>query len=52
MDTFANMDITVDRNMPHTRRPWLTLALSLRLNDALSYREIAEQLNISTFRYA
>ncbi|MBC0856471.1 transposase [Pantoea stewartii] len=48
MDTFANMDTTVDRNTPYTNRPWITAALSLRFNDALTYREIAEQLNIST----
>lgn len=44
MDTFAN----VDKNTPYTRRPWITSALSLRFNYALTYREIAEQLNIST----
>ncbi|PWV83427.1 IS66-like element accessory protein TnpA [Pantoea ananatis] len=48
MDTFANMDTTVDRNTPYTSRPWITTALSLRFNDALTYREIAEQLNVST----
>ncbi|WP_210496551.1 IS66-like element accessory protein TnpA [Pantoea ananatis] len=48
MDTFANMDTTVDRNTPYTSRPWIITALSLRFNDALTYREIAEQLNIST----
>lgn len=48
MDTFANMDTIVDRNTPYTRRPWITTALSLRFNDALTYREISEQLNIST----
>lgn len=47
MDTFANMDITVDRNTPYTNRPWIITALSLRYNDALTYREIAEKLNIS-----
>lgn len=47
MDTFANMDTTVNRNTPYTSRPWITTALSLRFNDALTYREIAEQLNIS-----
>ncbi|TPV47557.1 transposase [Pantoea deleyi] len=48
MDTFTNMDTTVDRNTPYTSRPWIITALSLRFNDALTYREIAEQLNIST----
>jgi len=48
MDTFANMDTTVDRNTPYTSRPWITTALSLRFNDALTYREMAEQLNVST----
>ncbi|MDI3366235.1 IS66-like element accessory protein TnpA [Pantoea sp. V108_6] len=48
MDTFANMDTTVDRNTPYTSRPWIITALSLRLNGGLTYREIAEQLNIST----
>ncbi|PVY80613.1 IS66-like element accessory protein TnpA [Pantoea ananatis] len=48
MDTFANMDTTVDRNTPYISRPWIITALSLRFNDALTYREIAEQLNIST----
>ncbi|HDT2075926.1 MULTISPECIES: winged helix-turn-helix transcriptional regulator [Enterobacter] len=38
----------MDRNTPYTSRPWITTALSLRFNDALTYREIAEQLNIST----
>lgn len=47
MDTFANMDTTVNRNTPYNSRPWITTALSLRFNDALTYREIAEQLNIS-----
>ncbi|MCS4492648.1 IS66-like element accessory protein TnpA [Pantoea sp. B623] len=42
------MDTTVDKNTPYTRRPWIINALSLRFNDALTYREIAEQLNIST----
>ncbi|MCW1834076.1 IS66-like element accessory protein TnpA [Pantoea ananatis] len=42
------MDTTVDRNTPYISRPWITTALSLRFNDALTYREIAEQLNIST----
>ncbi len=48
MDTFANMDTTVDKNTPYINRLWITTALSLRFNDALTYREIAEQLNIST----
>ncbi len=48
MDTFANMDTTVDKNTPYSRRTWITTALSLRFNDALTYREIAEQLNISS----
>lgn len=48
MDTFANMDTTVDRNTPYISRPRIITALSLRFNDALTYREIAEQLNIST----
>lgn len=48
MDTFANMDTTVDRNTPYISRPWIITALSLRFNDALTYREIAEQLNISS----
>lgn len=48
MDTFTNMDTTVDRNTPYISRPWNTTALSLRFNDALTCREIAEQLNIST----
>lgn len=48
MDTFANMDTTVDKNTPYARRIWITTALSLRFNDALTYREIAEQLNISS----
>lgn len=47
MDTFANMDTTVDKNTPYTSRRCITTALSLRFNDALIYREIAEQLNIS-----
>lgn len=47
MDAFANMDITVDRNTPYTNRPWIITALSLRYNDALTYREIVEKLNIS-----
>lgn len=47
MDTFANMDTTVDKNTPYNRRPWIFTALSLRFNEALTYREIAEQLNIS-----
>ncbi|WP_256853691.1 IS66-like element accessory protein TnpA [Pantoea sp. Fr+CA_20] len=38
----------MDRNTPYISRPWITTALSLRFNDALTYREIAEQLNIST----
>ncbi|MBK0019498.1 winged helix-turn-helix transcriptional regulator [Kosakonia sp. S42] len=38
----------MDKNTPYARRPWITTALSLRFNDALTYREIAEQLNIST----
>ncbi|WP_242281419.1 IS66-like element accessory protein TnpA [Pantoea deleyi] len=38
----------MDRNTPYTSRPWIITALSLRFNDALTYREIAEQLNIST----
>jgi len=42
------MDTTVDKINPYTRRPWIITALSLRFNDALTYREIAEQLNIST----
>ncbi|WP_260642363.1 IS66-like element accessory protein TnpA [Pantoea dispersa] len=42
------MDTTVDRNTPYISRPWITTALSLRFNDARTYREIAEQLNIST----
>ncbi|MHB9804938.1 IS66-like element accessory protein TnpA [Pantoea ananatis] len=41
------MDTTVDRNTLYTNRPWITSALSLRYNDALTYREIAEKLNIS-----
>ncbi|WP_234472097.1 IS66-like element accessory protein TnpA [Erwinia sp. S43] len=41
------MDTTVDKNTPYIRRPWIFTALSLRFNDALTYREIAEQLNIS-----
>ncbi|WP_158251393.1 winged helix-turn-helix transcriptional regulator [Pantoea sp. ICBG 985] len=41
------MDTTVDRNTPYTNRPWIISALSLRYNDALTYREIAEKLNIS-----
>ncbi|MBE5254239.1 IS66-like element accessory protein TnpA [Mixta mediterraneensis] len=48
MDTFANMDTTVDKNTPYTRRPWIFTALSLRFNEALTYREIAEQLNLSS----
>jgi len=48
MGTFANMDTTVDKNTPYSRRTWITTALSLRFNDALTYREIAEQLNISS----
>ncbi|EED3330887.1 transposase [Salmonella enterica subsp. enterica] len=48
MDTFANMDTTVDKNTPYNRRPWIFTALSLRFNDALTYREVAEQLNISS----
>lgn len=47
MDTFANMDTTVDKNTPYTRRPWIFTALSLRFNEALTYREIAEQLVLS-----
>lgn len=47
MDTFANMDTTADRNTPYTNRLWIITALSLRYNDALTYREIAEKLNIS-----
>ncbi|HBH6881794.1 TPA: sigma-70 region 4 domain-containing protein [Citrobacter freundii] len=42
------MDTTVDRNTPYTSRPWIFTALSLRFNEAMTYREIAEQLNIST----
>ncbi|MCT6592780.1 IS66-like element accessory protein TnpA [Pantoea dispersa] len=38
----------MDRNTPYISRPWITTALSLRFNDARTYREIAEQLNIST----
>ncbi|RAP72013.1 winged helix-turn-helix DNA-binding family protein [Candidatus Erwinia dacicola] len=38
----------MDKNIPYSRRIWITTALSLRFNDALTYREIAEQLNIST----
>ncbi|HHR1401603.1 TPA: sigma factor-like helix-turn-helix DNA-binding protein [Klebsiella oxytoca] len=41
------MDTTVDKNTPYNRRPWIFTALSLRFNEALTYREIAEQLNIS-----
>ncbi|HDS4948426.1 TPA: transposase [Klebsiella aerogenes] len=48
MDTFANMDTTVDKNTPYNRRPWIFTALSLRFNEALTYREIAEQLNVSS----
>jgi len=48
MDTFANMDTTVDKNMPHIRRPWIFTALSLRFNEAMTYREISEKLNISS----
>lgn len=48
MDTFANMDTTVDKNTPYARRPWITTALSLRFNEAMTYREIAEQLSISS----
>jgi transposase len=42
------MDTTVDKNTPYNRRPWIFTALSLRFNEALTYREIAEQLNISS----
>ncbi|MGX9400557.1 IS66-like element accessory protein TnpA, partial [Pantoea dispersa] len=42
------MDTTVDRNTPYISRPWIITALSLRFNDALTYREIAEQINVST----
>ena len=48
MDTFANVDTTVDRNTPCIRRSWITQVLNLRFNDGLTYREIAEQLNISS----
>jgi len=48
MDTFANMDTTVDKNTPYIRRPWIFTALSLRFNEAMTYREIAEKLNISS----
>lgn len=48
MDTFANIDTTVNKNTSYNRRPWIFIALSLRFNDALTYREIAEQLNISS----
>lgn len=48
MDTFANVDTTVDRNTPYIRRRWITLALNLRFSDGLTYREIAEQLSISS----
>lgn len=48
METFANMDTTVDRNTPCFRRRWITQALNLRFNDGLTYREIAEHLNISS----
>lgn len=48
MDSFANMDTTVDKNTPYSRRPWITAALSLRFNGTLTYHEIAEQLNVST----
>ena len=37
----------MDRNTPYTSRPWIITALSLRFNDALTYREIAEQLKVS-----
>lgn len=36
------------QNTPYNRRPWIFTALSLRFNEALTYREIAEQLNISS----
>ncbi|MFQ1682740.1 transposase [Pantoea dispersa] len=42
------MDTTVDRNTPYISSPWITTALSLRFNDALTYREIAAQLNVSS----
>lgn len=48
MDTFVNMDTTVDKNTPYIRRPWIFTALSLRFNEAMTYREIAEKLNISS----
>lgn len=48
MDTFANVDTTVDRNTPYIRRRWITQALNLRFSDGLTYREIAEQLSISS----
>ncbi|WP_370521030.1 sigma factor-like helix-turn-helix DNA-binding protein [Pantoea sp. BAV 3049] len=38
----------VDKNTPYNRSPWIFTALSLRFNEALTYREIAEQLNISS----
>ena len=47
MDTFANMDTTQDRNTPYIGSIWIITALSLLVNDALTYREIAGQLNIS-----
>lgn len=43
-----NMDTTVDKNTPYTRRTWIFTALSLRFNEAMTYREIAEKLNISS----
>jgi len=39
MDTFANMDTTVDRNTPYIRRRWITQALSLRFNNGLAVRK-------------
>jgi transposase len=48
MDAFANVDTTVDRNTPYIRRRWITLALNLRFSDGLTYRDIAEQLSISS----
>ncbi|RAP70742.1 transposase IS3/IS911 family domain protein [Candidatus Erwinia dacicola] len=39
----------MDKNTPYSRRIWITTALSLRFNDTLIYREIAEKLNISTY---
>nr|WP_244950081.1 sigma-70 region 4 domain-containing protein [Enterobacter kobei] len=42
------MDTAVDKNTPYNRRLWIFTALSLRFNEALTYREIAEQLNISS----